>query len=153
MVGGLLEARFSSLTADCENEMETDTRTPGEALPPKKRVLVIDDDFPVRGMLSAALSRKGFQVLMAGDGVEAERALTLHAPDIILLDLMMPNCNGWDFLQRLRELGLTGRVPVIVISAHLLNEPEAVLSMGASALLPKPFNLDELMDLIHHLVP
>ncbi|HSP14459.1 MAG TPA: response regulator [Thermoanaerobaculia bacterium] len=117
----------------------------------RKRVLVIDDDLPLRGMLAAALRQHGFQVLLAGDGAEGHRALTIHNPDIVLLDLAMPNVNGWDFLQRLQETGHLGKVKIIVLSAHLRVDPQAVLQMGVSAILPKPFNLPELIDVIEHL--
>jgi DNA-binding response OmpR family regulator len=119
----------------------------------RKRVLVIDDDLPLRGMLAAALRQHGFQVLLAGDGAEGQRALTIHQPHVILLDLAMPEVNGWDFLQRLQETGHLGRVPIIVVSAHLRVDPQAILQMGVSAILPKPFNLPELIDLIEHLAP
>ena len=118
----------------------------------KKRVLVIDDDLPLRGMLAAALRQHGFQVLLAGDGAEGQRALTIHQPHVILLDLAMPNVNGWDFLQRLQETGHLGKVPIIVVSAHVRVEPQALLQMGVSAILPKPFNLPDLLDVIEHLV-
>lgn len=117
----------------------------------RKCVLVIDDDLPLRGMLAAALRQHGFQVLLAGDGAEGHRALKVHKPDVILLDLAMPEVNGWDFLQRLQETGQIGKVPIIVVSAHLRVDPQAVLQMGVSAILPKPFNLAELIDLIEHL--
>jgi len=119
----------------------------------KKRVLVIDDDLPLRGMLAAALRQHGFQVLLAGDGAEGQRAMNIHHPDVVLLDLAMPNVNGWDFLQRLRETGHLGRTPIIVVSAHLRVDPQAVLQMGVSAILPKPFNLPDLINLIEHLSP
>lgn len=117
----------------------------------RKRVLVIDDDLPIRGMLAAALRQHGFQVLLAGDGNEGQRALTIHNPDVVLLDLAMPGVNGWDFLQRLRETGHLGRIPIVVVSAHLGVQPQALLQMGVSAILPKPFNLPELITLIEHL--
>ena len=119
----------------------------------KKRVLVIDDDLPLRGMLAAALRQHGFQVLLAGDGAEGQRALTIHNPDVVLLDLAMPDVNGWDFLQRLQETGHLGRVPIIVVSAHLHVDPQAILQMGVKAILPKPFNLPELIDVIEHISP
>lgn len=119
----------------------------------RKRILVIDDDLPLRGMLAAALRRHGYQVLLAGDGAEGQRALTIHKPDVILLDLAMPEVNGWDFLQRLKESGHLAEAKIIVLSAHLRVEPQAVLQMGVSAILPKPFNLPELIDLIQHLSP
>src|SRR5258708_28599123 len=119
----------------------------------RKRVLVIDDDLPLRGMLAAALRQAGFQVLLAADGSEGHRALTIHRPDVILLDLAMPGVNGWDFLQRLKETGFLGTVPIIVLSAHLHVDPQAILQLGVSAILPKPFNLPELIDLVEHLSP
>lgn len=117
----------------------------------RKCVLVIDDDLPIRGMLASALRQNGYQVLLAGDGAEGQRALTIHHPDIILLDLAMPGVNGWDFLQRLQETGHIGRLPIVVVSAHLRVEPQALLQMGVSAILPKPFNLNDLLQLIEHL--
>lgn len=129
------------------NELQPEDRSKRIA-EDRKRVLVIDDDLPLRGMLAAALDKHGFQVLLAGDGAEGQRALTIHKPDVVLLDLAMPDVNGWDFLQRLKESGHLGQVPIIVVSAHLRIEPQAVLQMGVSAILPKPFNLPELIDLI-----
>jgi CheY-like chemotaxis protein len=117
----------------------------------RRRVLVIDDDLPLRGMLAAALRQHGFQVLLAGDGAEGQRALTIHHPDVILLDLAMPDVNGWDFLQRLQETGHLGKVPIIVVSAHVRVDPQALLQIGVAAILPKPFNLPDLLDLIEHL--
>jgi DNA-binding response OmpR family regulator len=117
----------------------------------RKRVLVIDDDLPLRGMLAAALRQHGFQVLLAGDGAEGQRAMNIHHPNVVLLDLAMPDVNGWDFLQRLQETGHLGRVPIVVLSAHVRVEPAALLQMGVAAILPKPFNLPELIDLIEHL--
>jgi DNA-binding response OmpR family regulator len=119
----------------------------------RKRVLVIDDDLPLRGMLAAALRQHGFQVLLAGDGAEGHRALTIHNPDVILLDLAMPNVNGWDFLQKIQETGHLGKCPIIVVSAHLRSDPKAILQMGVSAILPKPFHLPDLIGLIEHLAP
>ena len=118
----------------------------------RKRVLVIDDDLPLRGMLAAALRQHGFQVLLAGDGGEGQRALTIHRPDVVLLDLAMPDVNGWDFLQRLQETGHLGTVPIVVVSAHVRVEPQALLQMGVSAILPKPFHLPDLIAVIEHLL-
>lgn len=130
---------------------QSGTRDPRVKEVAKKRVLVIDDDLPIRGMLAAALRQHGFQVLLAGDGAEGHRALTIHHPDVVLLDLAMPDVNGWDFLQRIQESGYLGKIPVVVVSAHVAVQPQALLQMGVAAILPKPFNLPELIDLIEHL--
>jgi DNA-binding response OmpR family regulator len=137
------------------SQVQTQTSTKDKRLGEvaKKRVLVIDDDLPLRGMLAAALRQHGFQVLLAGDGAEGQRALTIHHPDVILLDLAMPDVNGWDFLQRLQETGHLGKVPIVVVSAHVRVEPQALLKMGVAAILPKPFNLPDLIAVIEHLIP
>ena len=141
---------FSSVDMSAA-EQHTGTRDKRLADVARKRVLVIDDDLPLRGMLAAALRQHGFQVLLAGDGAEGQRALTIHKPDIVLLDLAMPDVNGWDFLQRLQETGHLGKLPIVVLSAHVHVEPAALLQMGVAAILPKPFNLSELIELIEHL--
>src|SRR5437868_11780744 len=114
----------------------------------KKSVLVIDDDLPLRGMLAAALRQHGYQVFLAGDGGEGHRALMLHNPDVVLLDLAMPEVNGWDFLQRVQESGRRGQVPIIGVSAHLRIVPQAVLQMGVQSIVPMLFNRPELLSLI-----
>jgi DNA-binding response OmpR family regulator len=119
----------------------------------RKRVLVIDDDLPLRGMLAAALRKHGFQVLLASDGAEGQRALNIHKPDVVLLDLAMPNVNGWDFLQWVQLSGHLARTSIIVVSAHLRIDPQAVLQLGVKAIVPKPFNLPDLINLIEHLSP
>jgi DNA-binding response OmpR family regulator len=141
---------FSSVDMSAA-EQHTGTREKRLDEVAKKRVLVIDDDLPLRGMLAAALRQHGFQVLLAGDGAEGQRALTIHRPDIVLLDLAMPDVNGWDFLQRLQETGHLGKLPIVVLSAHVHVAPAALLQMGVAAILPKPFNLNELIELIEHL--
>ena len=62
---------------------------------PDGTIATIARDLPLRGMLAAALRQAGFQVLLAGDGGEGHRAMTIHRPDVILLDLAMPGVNGW----------------------------------------------------------
>ena len=136
-----------------EAQPQRSTRSKRVADVDRKRILVIDDDMPLRGMLAAALRQHGFQVLLAGDGAEGQRALNIHHPDVVLLDLAMPDVNGWDFLQRLNETGHLGKIPIIVVSAHLRIEPQAVLQMGVKAILPKPFDLKDLIQLIEHVSP
>ncbi|MGH9457414.1 MAG: response regulator [Thermoanaerobaculia bacterium] len=134
-------------------ELESHGSTPALEDVGRKKILVVDDDLPLRGMLSSVLRRSGFQVYLAADGSEAQRVLTIHRPHVILLDLMMPGINGWDFLQTLRDTGFLPQTPVIVVSAHLQRDPQLLLQMGVRAILPKPFNLDELLDLIRHVAP
>lgn len=120
-----------------------------------RRILIVDDDPEIQYLLAAVLRRRGYEIVFARDGGEAHRAVNAFAPDLILLDLMMPKVDGFDFLRNLkqdREDRRVPAVPVIVLSAHLQSDPTQVLELGATTLLPKPFDIDQLTDLIECLL-
>ncbi|WP_457555300.1 response regulator transcription factor [Candidatus Pyrohabitans sp.] len=101
------------------------------------RVLCVDDDPGFLEMLKTLLKKRGYDVLLAGSGMEALSLLEETLPDVILLDIMMPGMDGWETLRRIRERGC--RVPVIVLT--VLYEPEyreKSLAAGADAVIPKP---------------
>jgi DNA-binding response OmpR family regulator len=120
----------------------------------KKRVLVVDDDPALRVMLAEFLRRKDFQVLLAEDGVKAQRVMNLHSPALILLDLMMPKMNGWDFLAWLRDENLLPGTKVIAISAfeNSAEDIQRLIGAGASLFLRKPFDLPDLFTLIRRVM-
>ncbi len=117
-----------------------------------KRILIVDDDLEIQHMLSAVLRRRSFEIVLARDGDEAHRAVKAFDPDLILLDLMMPRVDGFQFLATLKADAERREVPIIVVSAHLQSDPEKVLALGATTLLPKPFDIDQLTDLIQCLL-
>lgn len=104
-------------------------------------ILVVEDDPIIQRLLLRALSIKGFSVKIAGNGVEGLEVLESD-PSIrlILLDLMMPVMDGFEFLQKLKELGRTPKIPVVVLSAAGPRANEA----PADFVLHKPIPLDEL---------
>lgn len=105
-------------------------------------VLVIDDELAVRRFLRAALGGDGFRVLEAGTGDEGLTLAASHGPDVVLLDLGLPDGDGIACLGRLREWS---RVPVIVISARGREDDKvAALDAGADDYLTKPFGVQEL---------
>jgi DNA-binding response OmpR family regulator len=81
------------------------------------RVLVVDDDHDYVDILRVQLERRGFTVMTAGGGAEALERLQQQKPDVVLLDVMMPDVSGFDVLQRIRETPATASLPVILISA------------------------------------
>lgn len=120
-----------------------------------RRILIVDDDPEIQHLLAAVLRRRGYDIVFARDGGEAHRAVSAFAPDLILLDLMMPKVDGFDFLRKLkqaREDHAVPSIPVIVLSAHLQSDPTQVLALGATTLLPKPFDIDQLTHLIECLL-
>jgi CheY-like chemotaxis protein len=107
------------------------------------RVLVVDDELDIREAVTEVLSYEGHEVFTASDGGEALRKCLALQPDLVLLDLMMPGMNGWEFREaQLRDPAIAG-IPVVVLSAL-----GRVSSIDALAFLPKPFGLDDLLDLV-----
>ena len=106
-------------------------------------VLVVDDDEDVREMMRVQLSREGYSVLSAKDGNEGLKAFLSSNPDLAILDIRMPNMNGWELLKRIREVSDT---PVIMLTI-LDQEDQIVLGLdsGADDYLAKPFGSNELM--------
>ena len=110
------------------------------------RALVVDDDPSIRGFVQYALEDEGFEVGCAANGAEALDTLATWHADVVLLDLMMPVMDGWEFRRRQLEDPSLGSIHVIVMSANrCLPAAEAVLS--PCAMLAKPFDL---MDLLRH---
>jgi two-component system KDP operon response regulator KdpE len=119
-------------------------------LPAEKRplVLVVDDHPSILRFIQTGLEIRGLAVITTTSGEEALRLLELAAPDIVLLDVVMPGTNGLEVLRRLRTYS---PLPVIVFSANLETRDEAI-RIGASDFVVKPFNTDELVVRIRGLV-
>jgi two-component system KDP operon response regulator KdpE len=108
-----------------------------------QRVLVVDDETSIRRYLRAALSAQGFTIYEAADGQEAINAVVAHHPDIIILDLGLPDFDGIEVTRRLREWSQT---PIIILSVREAeNDKIAALDAGADDYLTKPFGTGELM--------
>jgi two-component system, OmpR family, response regulator MprA len=115
---------------------------------PDTRILVVDDEPSIRHMLLTALADAGYAVREAANGITALDAARSWRPDAIILDLMMPVMNGWQFAEAYGELAGSGaglRAPVIVLTAAGPGAIRSTASLGViSAVLAKPVNLDEL---------
>jgi two-component system response regulator MprA len=111
------------------------------------RLLVADDSETVLLMLQRRLEMEGYEVVTATDGVEALDRLRedgAEEPDVILLDAMMPNKSGTEVLEEIRGEG--SEIPVLMISAHLdAQEPERMRRLGATDIIPKPFEWEDLI--------
>ena len=107
-----------------------------------QRILVVDDDADIRGLVRELLERRGFAVLEAADGREALQAFYDGRPDLVVLDVEMPEVDGWTALERIRELS---NVPVVMLTARAAElEKTRGLRAGADDYVTKPFGRQEL---------
>jgi len=106
--------------------------------PTQPRVLVIDDNPAIQQLFERYLAPQQYQVLHAQSGEDALRLVAETQPDVITLDVMMPNMDGWQVLRALAQNPATAKIPVVVCS--VLREPEIALSLGARAYLKKPID-------------
>ena len=108
-----------------------------------QRILVVDDEAPIRRYLRAALSAQGFTVYESASGEEALQAVLSHRPDMIILDLGLPDIDGIEVTRRLREWSQT---PIIILSVREAEQDKiAALDAGADDYLTKPFGTGELL--------
>jgi two-component system, OmpR family, response regulator MprA len=108
------------------------------------RVLVVDDEPAVRESIERVLRHDGFEVAVASDGREAIRRLPVVRPDVVLLDVLMPQIDGLEVCRRMRDTG--DRTPVLMLTARdAVNDRVTGLDAGADDYLAKPFALEELL--------
>ncbi|MCO7176112.1 response regulator transcription factor [Sporolactobacillus kofuensis] len=116
----------------------------------KLKVLMVDDDWKLRNLLRIYLSKEGFDTVEAAEGHEALLKIQNQSFDLIILDVMMPNMDGWQVCQSIRK---THSVPILMLTA-LGETKEKVqgLELGADDYLTKPFDPDELIARVHALI-
>ena len=112
-------------------------------------VLVIDDNQGLVELLRRYLAGLMCRVWTATNGSAGLELAALRIPDAIILDVMMPEMDGWELLQRLRSHPATAAIPVIICS--VFNDPELAYSLGASAILTKPVKQSDLVDALRQL--
>nr|WP_046717878.1 MULTISPECIES: response regulator [Myxococcus] len=116
-------------------------------------VLVVDDDPDILEALSEILEAEGFVIRRARNGKEALERLEPEPPHLILLDLMMPVMDGWEFAQRMRQRPTThAEIPIIVLSADR-NVGSKAQDIGAVGHLAKPFELNDLLNMVRRSLP
>jgi len=117
------------------------------------RVLVVEDDHVIRELLVVNLKMEGHEAVIAVDGNEALAAVATQHPDVILLDMMLPNVDGWEVTARLKADGRTQAIPIVALSARAMQaDIERGHELGVDYYITKPFDPIDLMKLVDSLV-
>ena len=117
------------------------------------RVLAVDDDPVIQRLLEVNLEMEGYEVRLASDGLQAVDAAREFRPHVILLDVMMPNMDGWEACATIKQDADFAQTPVVFLSARAQDaDVERGSELGAAAYITKPFDPIDLLDLIAELV-
>jgi len=112
----------------------------------KETILVVDDDVQIVRLLREYLGEAGYRVLTAYNGEGALRSLQSDAPDMMILDLGLPDEDGWDVTRKVRADGRLGTIPIIMLTARVTDADKIIgLELGADDYIPKPFNAREVV--------
>jgi chemosensory pili system protein ChpA (sensor histidine kinase/response regulator) len=114
--------------------------------PGKPLVMIVDDSLTVRRITSRLLTREGFDVVSAKDGVDALELLQTEAPDVILLDIEMPRMDGFEFTKKIKADAKHARIPIVMITSRTAEKHRNLArDLGVELYLGKPFQEDELL--------
>jgi excisionase family DNA binding protein len=117
-------------------------------------VLVVDDDPGVRQVVRLSLELEGYVVKEAGGAEEGLAAVEDEAPDLILLDVMMPHVDGWEMLRQIQERHGAGSIPIVMFSGKVDAQTAAqATARGAQGFVGKPFDPQQLVDQAKQIVP
>ena len=116
-------------------------------------ILVADDNTANRELLSVILQRAGFQTVEAKDGADVLRQLDSTSPSVVLVDIHMPEFDGFEVLRRIRRDPRFVSLPVVAVTASVMTGAEQqVLTSGFDAYLPKPYEPQQVVALVHRLL-
>lgn len=122
-------------------------------MPPVAKILAVDDEPELTDLMHYHLVRAGHDVTTAANGWEAIHAVRTNRPDIILLDLMLPDLDGFGVCEILRRDPATATIPIIIVSAWASTDSRNLgLELGALDYITKPFSPAELVSRVNHLL-
>lgn len=119
-----------------------------------KKVLVVDDDPVVRLLVNEFLSSQGYEVLTVESGTECIDTISSKRPDVVVLDLLMPEMNGIEVLKRLRGNPSTAAVPIVMMSSDF--DTEAITNsynLSADGYVQKPFGMRDILSAVEEVTP
>ena len=117
------------------------------------RVLVVEDNEMNRDMLSRRLQKRGYEVLIAEDGAQGLARAAADLPDLILMDMSLPEVDGWEATRRLRAAEATAKIPIIALTAHAFSDDrDKALAAGCDDFDTKPIELPRLLEKMEKLI-
>lgn len=116
-------------------------------------IMVVDDSIENLNFMKTILSRAHYQTRLAPSGMLALRALNSYVPDLILLDINMPDMNGYEVCRKIREDPRLASLPILFVSGMSGDEAEKVALAGGTGLIAKPFGVQELLRKISEVLP
>jgi CheY-like chemotaxis protein len=117
------------------------------------KILLVEDNEMNRDMLSRRLQRKGYEVALAVDGLQGVSMATAGGYDLILMDMSLPELDGWEATRRVRDAETGTRVPIIALTAHAMSgDREKAMAAGCDDYDTKPVELDRLLGKIEALL-
>ena len=118
-----------------------------------KRILIVEDNELNRDVLSRRLRRQGYEVLIATEGFKGLRLANDARPDLILMDLSMPDIDGWECTRRLKGHAPTSSIPIIALTAHaMVDDRQKALDAGCDDFDTKPINFAGLLEKMNRLL-
>ncbi len=119
----------------------------------KPLILVVDDSQTIRALYTELLTQSGFETRVARDGIEAWEQIEHHAPNLVLMDIVMPRMNGYELCRKLRDKPETQDIPVIMVSSKDQEfDRYWGLKQGANAYITRPCRPDELLRTVNELL-
>jgi CheY-like chemotaxis protein len=107
----------------------------------QETILIVEDNLPNRKLIEAVLRPRGYNLLIATNGLEAIELANRERPDLILMDLQLPMMSGYETTRRLKKLSSTACIPVVALTAHVMAEDrQQAMDCGCDGFIAKPIN-------------
>lgn len=144
---------YRILEADLDTFREEYDMFPREKGMAKKRLMIVDDDPDALALMERVLSQEGFELVKVSNATEVGLKAAQMAPDLILLDFLMPEINGFEVCTALRENELTRGTPIMAVTCLTKERDiERIFACGADEYLAKPFKVDQLLEKVSELL-
>ena len=144
---------YRILEADLDLFREKYDMFPRDKGPSKRRVMVVDDDPDALALMETILGDEGFELIKVSNATEVGLKAAQMTPDLILLDFLMPEVNGFEVSKALRDNEMTRGIPIMAVTClNKERDIERIFACGADEYLAKPFKVDQLLEKVRDLI-